>query len=339
MSTPVRGAKLRAYLEFLAAIIFFLVARVVARQAAPGWVRDGWVPLVEQGTLALLLILGYTVFGRFIGGQKTFLVQQGFPLREGWLREARLGIATGWGLAIACVLPLTILGGIAVVLNLQSAAWGWWIVDLAFFALLAFVEEMAFRGYGFQRLERVVGPVGAAVVFGVLYMILQAGLPGSSLISYFVSGALATLLSVTYLRTRALWFSWGINFAWKASRALIFGLVISGVGNLSPVVQGEPMGRHWLTGGGYGLDGSWLALVVLLVAIPVVFHLTGELDFIHNAPVFIPGGIPVDIDAAARSQHEAAMGAAPAPPPLVQILPAAAPAASEPPLPPPQPKE
>ena len=49
MSTPVRGAKLRAYLEFLAAIIFFLVARVVARQAAPGWVRDGWVPLVEQG--------------------------------------------------------------------------------------------------------------------------------------------------------------------------------------------------------------------------------------------------------------------------------------------------
>jgi len=39
--------------------------------------------------------------------------------------------------------------------------------------------------------------------------------------------------------------------------------------------------------------------------------------------VFVPGGIPVDIDAAARRQHEAAMGTAaePAAPTLVQILP------------------
>jgi uncharacterized protein len=329
MSALARGTRLRSYLEFLAAILFFLVARSVARHAAPGWVRDGWVPLVEQATLAILLMAGFTVFGRFIGGEKTFLVQQGFPLRAGWPGEVRLGVAVGWGAAIACVLPLTLFGGIAVVLNLQFAAWGWWIVYLVFFAVLAFVEEIAFRGYGFQRLERVVGPVGAVVVFGVLYMVLQAALPGASLLSYFTSGALAILLSTTYLRTRALWFSWGINFAWKASRALIFGLVISGVGNFSPVVQGEPMGRRWLTGGGFGLDGSVLALVVLLAAIPVVFRLTGELDFIHNAPVFIPGGIPVDIDAAARSQHEAAMGAAPAPPPLVQI----APVAAEPPKP------
>jgi hypothetical protein len=119
--------------------------------------------------------------------------------------------------------------------------------------------------------------------------------------------------------------SWGINFGWKATRALLFGLAIGGVNSHSPVVQGDPMGPFWLTGGGFGLDGSWLAFFVFLAAIPVVYRFTRELDFRYNAPEIVPGGIPVDLDAAARRQHEAAMGAAamgavePAQAPLVQI--------------------
>ena len=125
------------------------------------------------------------------------------------------------------------------------------------------------------------------------------------------------LLSAAYLRTRALWVSWGLNFGWKASRALLFGLAVSGVSSHSPVVQGDPMGPFWLTGGAYGLDGSWLACLVLLAALPVVFRVTRDLDYRYNAPVIVPGGIPVDLDAAARAQHEAAMGpAAPAAPAL-----------------------
>jgi hypothetical protein len=144
------------------------------------------------------------------------------------------------------------------------------------------------------------------------------------------------VLSAAYLRTRALWLSWGLNFGWKASRALIFGLAVSGVNSHSPVVQGDPMGPFWLTGGGFGLDGSWVTFAVLVAALPVVFRVTRELDFRYNAPVIVPGGIPVDLDAAARRQHEAAMGPAePAAPALVQILPAASPAPErrdEPPL-------
>jgi hypothetical protein len=131
------------------------------------------------------------------------------------------------------------------------------------------------------------------------------------------------------LRTRALWLSWGINFAWKASRALVFGLAISGVSSHSPVVQGNPMGQFWLTGGGFGLDGSWLTFVALVVALPVIFRLTHDLDYQYNAPVIESGGIAVDLNAAARSQHEAAIGAetAAAASGLIQILPAAPPPA------------
>jgi hypothetical protein len=88
------------------------------------------------------------------------------------------------------------------------------------------------------------------------------------------------------------------------------------------------MGPLRLTGGAFGLDGSWLAFAVMLAAIPVIFRITRDLDFRYNAPLIKPAGIPVDLDAAARAQHEAAMGASePAAPALVQI--AAAPPPEE----------
>jgi hypothetical protein len=217
------------------------------------------------------------------------------------------------------------VGGIAIVLALQPSAWGWLAADAAFFALAAMAEEIAFRGYGFQRFEQAVGPIGAALGFAAFYAIVQAQALGSNHASVAVSVALGLVLSTAYVRTRALWLSWGLNFGWKASRALIFGLAVSGVNSHSPVVQGDPMGPFWLTGGGYGLDGSWIAFIALMAALPVVFRVTRELDFRYNAPVVVPGGIPVDLDAAARRQHEVAMGVVePAAPALVQILPATA---------------
>jgi hypothetical protein len=235
-------------------------------------------------------------------------------------------MAVGWALAVACVLPMLVGGGIAIVLILGPSAWGWLAADAAFFGLLALAEEVAFRGYGFQRFAEAVGSLGAVLGYAAFYAIVQALVPGSSHSSVAVSIVLSFVLSIAYLRTRALWLSWGINFGWKASRALLFGLAVSGVSSHSPVVQGNPMGPFWLTGGGFGLDGSWVAFVVLLSALPVVYRLTRDLDFRYNAPVIVPGGIPVDLDAAARRQHEAAMGATePAAPGLVQILPAAAP--------------
>ena len=99
---------------------------------------------------------------------------QGLPRRTGWPGEAGLGLAVGWALAVACVLPMVVGGGIAIVLVLGPSAWGWLLADAAFFALVALAEEVAFRGYGFQRFERAVGPLGAALGFAAFYAIVQA---------------------------------------------------------------------------------------------------------------------------------------------------------------------
>jgi hypothetical protein len=314
--------RIRAYIQFVAAIFYYFLSLSLAQHASSGLAGEEWSPLVGQAMLVFLLLLGYAGFGFMLNRQAHPVSAQGLPRRSGWTTEAALGIAVGWAMALVCVAAMAVRGGIAVRFSGQLSSWGWLLVDAAFFALLALAEEIAFRGYAFQRFERAIGPVGAALGFAALCAFVQNMQVGSSHSSAAVAFVLSLLLSTAYLRTRALWVSWGINFGWKASRALLFGLTVSGVNSHSPVVQGDPMGSFWLTGGGFGLDGSWVACFVLLATFPFVYRATRDLNFVYNAPEILPAGMAVDLDAAARRQHDAAMGIAePAAPTLIQIAP------------------
>jgi CAAX protease family protein len=314
-------SRLRAYAQFVAAVIYFFLAQALARHAAYGLAADPWVPLVQQVMLVFLLLLGYAAMGFWFNGELRPVSDQGLPLRSGWPRETATGLALGWAVAIACVIPVVIFGGIAIVLSFDPKSWELFAADAAFFALFALAEEVAFRGYAFQRFVHAVGPVAAALGFAVYYAVVQSLLSGSTRASFAVSIALSLVLATAYLRTRALWLSWGLNFGWKASRALIFGLAVAGIDDKSPVVQGNPMGPFWATGGGFGVDGAWISFAILLLALPVVFRVTRDLDFRYNAPVIESAGIPVDLAAAARAQHEAAMAPLqPTAPALVQIV-------------------
>ena len=323
-TAPTAENRLRSYGQFVTAVVWFFIADIVARQSAHGLASDAWYPLAKQVILVFLLMAGYGLMGLWFCRQVHPLSEQGFPLRKGWMRESGMGLAVGWGIALVCVIPMALAGGIGIVIFTRASAWGWLAADFAFFALLALGEEVAFRGYAFQRFEQSVGSLGAALGFAAYYAIVQSLLPGAGRASIAVAIIFSLVLSTAYLRSRALWVSWGLNFGWKATRALIFGLAVMGMNDHSPVIQGNPMGPFWLTGGGFGLDGSWLAFIVMLAALPVILRTTRELDFRFNAPQIVPAGVPVDLDAAARAQHEAAMGE-PAAPALVQIAVAPAP--------------
>src|SRR5580658_10000079 len=115
MSTPqASGGRIRAYLEFILAVVYFFMARALARHGAHGLVSEQWSPLVEQAILAFLLLAGYAAMGSWLDRETRPVSAQGLPRRPGWQGEAGLGLAVGWSLAVLCVLPMAVAGGIAV---------------------------------------------------------------------------------------------------------------------------------------------------------------------------------------------------------------------------------
>jgi hypothetical protein len=248
----------------------------------------------------------------------------GLVRREGWKREFALGSALGWGGVVACVLPMAVFGSLVVRFWTNEHQFFLLFVNLLTLVVAALAEEVAFRGYAFQRLIDAVGATLATLAMSVLFALMHLLNTNATAASTLVTILAGWLFSIAYLRTRALWLPWGLHFAWNASMGLVFGLPVSGLTVFNPVITTNTVGPIWLTGGGYGPEGSAVAVLVLPVLMIVLVRVTRDYAHRYAQPVIVPGGIPVDIDAMARRQHEAAMGTAVAAnePSLVQIAPA-----------------
>jgi membrane protease YdiL (CAAX protease family) len=302
---------------------YFVFASWAAGSAAHGLSSGEWSELVERSLLLFLLLVGYWAMGYAFQRQRTPLKSMGLIRRPTAAGEFGVGAAFGWGAMVACVLPIALLGGLTITFWTGSRQFGLLALDLAALLVAALAEEVAFRGYPFQRLIEAMGPVTATLVMSAVFGLIHLGNPDASMASTLVTILAGWLLSVAYLRTRALWLPWGLHFAWNASMGVLFGLPVSGLRSFSPVISSNPHGPLWLTGDGYGPEGGLITVVVLLVSLGLLVRVTRDYAYQYAQPVILPGGIPVDIDAAAARQHEAAM-ASPAEvgmPKLVQILP------------------
>jgi uncharacterized protein len=320
VNTPFRRS--RALIYVILAAIYFYIAQAISVHAANGLSTGVWLPLVERGVLLFLLVLGYAAMARILNRQRQPVSSMGLVFRPGWKREFGLGAALGWAMLLVSILPLVLSGGLIPTFWAVPRQFGILIVDLLVLAVAALAEEVAFRGYPFQRLIDAIGPTLATIVFSFLFAALHMFNPGANRASFFITVFSSWLLSVAYLRTRALWLCWGWHFAWNASMCALFGLPVSGITQFSPVIQSNTVGPEWMTGGDYGPEASAVTAIVLLVGIFVVYRATRGLAYLHTQPVIVPAGIPVDLDAMSSSvapHHPVVPAPAPAGITLVQI--------------------
>ena len=331
--TPLTSAgRARAFLLFVLALVYYyLAAEWISPHAAAGLSSGVMAPLLERSILLFLLLVGYAAMGRLLTRQPHPLAAMGLDFRPGWRREFAIGAALGWGMLIVAILPLVLTGGLIVTFWTVPAQFGSLLVDLLMLAVAALAEEVAFRGYPFQRLIDAIGPTLATLLFSWMFAALHVFNPGFNRVSFWVTVLAGSLLSIAYLRTRALWVCWGWHFAWNASMCLIFGLPLSGLTRFSPVIQSNTIGPAWMTGGNYGPEASHWTALVLLLGLFVVYSVLRNYAWRYAQPQIVAAGIPVDLDA--MSSTLAPHHQEPAPPRqnLVQILPLAPAPASAPP--------
>lgn len=261
---------------FVVSALFSVLAFLVAGYAA-GAIAGDRVLLLEAIFRPLLALLLIALFVWMLTAadhvEGHYFAALGLPRAKGWLKQFTFGCLFAFGLALLAVVPIEIWGHTSTRFRLSLHTLPRVGAVLLILLLGALAEELMFRGYPFQHLEQGIGAIGAIAVFSVMFGAVHLANPGASLWGLINTILIGVLLSISYLRTRALWLPWGIHFGWNFALGVLFGLPVSGLRLFNVVVRTAVSGPNWVTGGSYGVEASATAVVIVLMGIVMVWKL------------------------------------------------------------------
>jgi membrane protease YdiL (CAAX protease family) len=193
----------------------------------------------------------------------------GFRLDRGALRGVVVGTALGVTLGLLAVALMAAAG--ALRWRIDGGGAGDWlsagIASLWMLALPAAAEEAMLRGYPLQALAEAWGAGWALVVTSIVFALLHLPNPGVGWVGLANIMGAGLFLGALFLRTGSLWWASGAHLGWNWSHAFLADLPVSGLELVdAPLVEPVLSGPAWLSGGGFGPEGSVLATVAVFAA-------------------------------------------------------------------------
>lgn len=141
---------------------------------------------------------------------------------------------------------------------------------LVLMIVIAFTEEMVFRGYILNNLMESMNKWYALGVSAALFTFAHVSNPGISFIAVFNLLLAGLLLGINFIYTRNIWFAICFHFSWNFLQGPVLGYEVSGL-PLQSVLQPSLRGPWWITGGSFGLEGSFVATGLLLFALLLLY--------------------------------------------------------------------
>ena len=325
--TKVPISRATAARQFLLGAVWILISAYVAGSLGQ-FIAPGYAPLVSSVLEIILLLVGFSVFSTVFDHAPNPLAYIGFPRRATAQREGILGVAIGWGMVTILVLPMVFIRALQPDFDWSPGAWNALIIQILSVAAISLAAEIAFRGYAFQRLADAVGEAWATVAMVAIFGIVHMQNIQASIASTLTALLFAMLCAIAYLRTRALWLSWGLHFAWIASAGILFGLPVDGDRRFNTIITTSVGTPYWFTGGFFGPAASALAPLVLIAGIVVLVVTTRDYAWEYTFHPIEGAGYPMEPPPPpehARMEEEAKAKMAA----LVQIAPATPPSNTE----------
>jgi membrane protease YdiL (CAAX protease family) len=180
-----------------------------------------------------------------------------------WLRHLLLGLVGGTiifsiAVAIAGVLGIYRIVGIGSLNGLLSAL----IVPTIGAAV---TEEMLFRGILFRWLEQFGGSWVALLLTSAFFGAAHLNNPNASWIAAAgIAVEAGVMLGAAYMLTRSLWLPMGLHAAWNFTQGEVYDIPVSGT-KADGMVNAQLSGPPLLSGNGFGLEASVIAIVVATI--------------------------------------------------------------------------
>ncbi|PTN10441.1 hypothetical protein C8N47_10189 [Mangrovibacterium marinum] len=246
---------------------------------------DMKVPLSENQRLIIRifsvcgLLLQMVVFSRFIDQEpfRVFGFNSRFSKSEFFYAMVAVLMIFTVGFSSLYVTGQLTIGGI----NWRNDSI---LQSVLFFLLVAFEEELLFRGYLLKNLLQSTTEPVALVVSSITFALLHLMNPNIDWIG-FVNLVLAGLfLGIAWLYRRNLWLPVTIHFFWNFIQTHL-GFEVSGNPNYSILVTAVPSQSIW-NGGKFGFEGSIICVVLQLLTVVLFWMLyrkrkASELKFVN----------------------------------------------------------
>jgi len=137
--------------------------------------------------------------------------------------------------------------------------------------IVAWWEELVFRGYFFQNLIKGMGLGWAILVSSLVFGLGHGFNPDASILSSLLIAVITPQLIYAYLKTGQVWLPMGLHLGWNFFQASVFGFASSGQASPSLISQ-TPVGPDWLSGGEFGAEGSVLIIPVTILSYFLVHY-------------------------------------------------------------------
>ena len=176
-----------------------------------------------------------------------------------------LGFITGGGIIIVGFFISYLVGNIDVKLTTTSCLNC--ILNLIIFLIIAFSEELIFRGYILNKLIEVMSKYWALVISAFIFAFLHIFNPNFSIISFLNIFLAGILLGLLFIRSKSLWAPIIQHFSWNYFQGPIFGYKISGIQTSDTLFVSTINSNNLINGGNFGFEGTLLCLVLQIIFI------------------------------------------------------------------------
>lgn len=185
-----------------------------------------------------------------------------------------LEILKGWGLGTLILmlsfLAIYLAGGLTFV----GVDWSWstllFVLSLIpFWFLQGGTEELLTRGWLLPILANKTNLAFALAISSSIFGLMHLGNSHVTLLSVLSIILSGILMALYMLKTDNIWGVAGLHAAWNFTQGNLIGVAVSGQDAGASILRFETKEgvASWLSGGDFGIEGSLLTCLVLLVAI------------------------------------------------------------------------
>ncbi len=209
-----------------------------------------FIPVLISGTVAAV-IAHHTVFKRPLAGL-------------GFIPDRAITyFGLGWLWSLGLVLPGFLILWLFGQIQLLPADWNWFYFTgfIVFFIIQSAGEEVITRAYLIPMIETRFNTLAALVVSASVFALLHLGNEHFTWIGFLNILAGGALMALFFIRYRNIWICTGLHAGWNFVQASLLDFNVSGI-DVYSFIQFRDIGYPGLSGGAFGYEGSWIALMI-----------------------------------------------------------------------------